>query len=275
MEHREHRGSRLAVTWVGHSTVLIELDGSKLLTDPVLRDRVGPVVRIAPSVAGGVLEGMLEGVEAVLISHLHADHADLPSLRRIGRSTRILAPRGAASWLARRGCDNVDELAPGELALVGPLQVSATRAEHRVRRWPLAPAASEAIGFLAAGSQACYFAGDTDLYPTMSDLRGRVDLALLPISGWGPRTGAGHLDPPRAAAAARIIAPRVLVPIHWGTLARGWPFPAPRDPGLPAREFASAMAAEAPAVEVRVLAPGERTEISSVNPIWAGRRSGA
>ncbi|HEY4427126.1 MAG TPA: MBL fold metallo-hydrolase [Solirubrobacteraceae bacterium] len=261
----EHLESQLSVTWIGHATALIELDGVKLLTDPVLGDRVGPLVRIGRSVP----LGLADRVDAVLISHLHADHADIPSLRRLHASTRILAPRGAAHWLARRGFDDVEELGPGEHAAIGTVRVTATPAAHRGGRWPIGPA-SEAIGFVAAGSQSCYFAGDTDLYPEMSELRERIDLALLPISGWGPRTGSGHLDHARAAAAARVIAPRVVVPIHWGTLARPWPFPAPPEPGLPAREFATAMAAEAPTVEVRVLAPGERTQIYRATPTVAG-----
>jgi L-ascorbate metabolism protein UlaG (beta-lactamase superfamily) len=143
--------------------------------------------------------------------------------------------------------------------------VTATPAAHDGRRWPLGAAAA-AIGFVVGGSQRCYFAGDTDLYPEMSELAGQIDLALLPVWGWGPHVGAGHLDPARASAAARMIRPRVVVPIHWGTLARGWPFRRPADPAEPARRFSRLMAVEAPSVEVRVLAPGERTELQSAGP---------
>ena len=81
------------------------------------------------------------------------------------------------------------------------------------------------------------------------------------MAGWGPTLGPGHLDPARAATAAALIAPRVAVPIHWGTLAL-WPRPLrAKDPERPAREFASLVAQHAPDVEVRVLAPGERTEM--------------
>src|SRR4051812_32269558 len=99
----------LAITWVGHATVLLELGGVRLLTDPVVRDRVGPLVRVAPAVSPEVLDG----IDAVLLSHLHADHADIPSLERVG-SPLVVAPRGAAPWLRKRIAANVLEIGAGE-----------------------------------------------------------------------------------------------------------------------------------------------------------------
>jgi len=98
-----------------------------------------------------------------------------------------------------------------------------------------------------------YFAGDTDLFDGMAEL-GPIDVALLPVSGWGPRLPAGHLDPRGAAEALRLLRPRIAVPIHWGTFRA--PFGA-RPDDRPAREFAQAAAELAPEVEVRVLAIGE------------------
>src|SRR3954469_23695288 len=86
----------LEITWLGHSTVLIELDRVRLLTDPVVRDRVGPLVRVAPPVRSSALDA----IDAVLLSHLHADHADAPSLRQV-KSPLVIAPRGAGRWLAK------------------------------------------------------------------------------------------------------------------------------------------------------------------------------
>jgi L-ascorbate metabolism protein UlaG (beta-lactamase superfamily) len=99
------------VTYVGHATVLIEMDGVRLLTDPVLRRRVGPLRRhgAAPE------PGLAEDVGAVLISHLHHDHADVPSLRRLSRAVPVLAPPGAGDFLARLGFGAVRELAPGDV----------------------------------------------------------------------------------------------------------------------------------------------------------------
>ncbi len=248
----------LAVTWGGHATALIELDGVRLLTDPVLNDRIGPLRRIASPVD----PGLGERVDAVLLSHLHADHAELRSLRTLAALTIVFAPRGAARWLARHGVRNVEELSPGEEAPLGAVRITATPARHGRRRWPLGVEA-EPIGFVAAGSQGVYFAGDTDLFAAMSALAGRVDVALLPIAGWGPTLGPGHLDPERAVQAAALIAARLVVPIHWGTFALGWPLAQKLDHQQPAEQFAALMAGALPEVDVRVLAPGERTEVAA------------
>ena len=258
VSHPSGRRAYLAATWAGHSTVLIELDGVRLLTDPLLRDRVGPLSRMAAPVRAQ----LAEDIDAVLISHLHSDHADLPSLSSIAGATRVLAPPGAARWLAANGLHNVQPIAAGEQASVAGVTVSATPASHDGRRWPLGPGAP-AVGYVVSGSQACYFAGDTDLFFGMSELAGTIDLALLPVWGWGPTLGPGHLDPGRAATAARLIAPRVAVPIHWGTFSLGWPARRPADPQRPARSFRDLAAREAPGVQVRLLAPGERTEVTA------------
>jgi L-ascorbate metabolism protein UlaG (beta-lactamase superfamily) len=251
----------LAVTWIGHSTMLLELDGLRVLTDPVLRRRVGPLTRIVPPVPPEAAER----IDAVLLSHLHADHAELPSLRRISRSAAVLAPHGAGRWLTRRGVANVQEIRAGEKVKVGGLSVTATPAEHDGRRRPFGPA-GEPIGFVARGSRSFYFAGDTDLFPGMAQVAGAPDLALLPVWGWGSRLGPGHLDPERAATAAALIAPHVAVPIHWGTFALARPAKRATDPARPAREFAALVARRAPGVDVRVLAPGARTEVREAQP---------
>ncbi len=246
------------VTYVGHGTVLVELEGVRVLTDPVLRGRVGPLRRqgAPPLPASG------EDLDAVLVSHLHHDHADLPSLRRIGRDVPMLVPPGAGEFLERRGFAAVSELAPGESSKLGELTVTATEASHAGKRRFAREA--EAVGFLLSGGRRVYFAGDTDLFDGMEELgREGLDLALLPVWGWGPSLGPGHLDPERAAQAAALLSPRVAVPIHWGTL---YPLGLARlRPGplrSPAREFATRVREVAPQVEARVLAPGEATSLS-------------
>jgi len=243
----------IAVRWLGHATVLLEVDGVRVLTDPVLRQRIGPLVRIAPPISAS----SVGRVDCVLLSHLHADHVDVPSLRGIGRSAQILAPYPAARWLRRCGLRGIRQLRPGEEAVVQGLRVIATPAQHDRRRRPLGPAA-DPVGYVIRGSRSAYFAGDTDLFGAMAALRGSLEVALLPVWGWGRDIGAGHLDPDRAARAAAIIDPRVAIPIHWGTFALGWPVPRPEDPRRPARQFAELTATYAPSVRVCVLAPGER-----------------
>jgi L-ascorbate metabolism protein UlaG (beta-lactamase superfamily) len=243
----------LAITWLGHATVLVEIDGMRVLTDPLLRSRVGPLVRIAPELRADDL-GVLD---CVLLSHLHADHTDLPSLRSLCLSGPVVAPRGAGRWLTAKGLRNVRELEAGQDIDIGNLRVFATVATHDARRPPFGPTA-DPVGFVIRGSSSVYFAGDTDLFGAMADLRGGVDVALLPVWGWGPGLGPGHLDPDRAAQAAGLIAPAVSIPIHWGTFALGWPARRPADPRRPAREFSALANRYAPGVDVRVLAPGER-----------------
>jgi L-ascorbate metabolism protein UlaG (beta-lactamase superfamily) len=242
--------------WLGHATVLLDIDGTRLLTDPVLGDRIGPLVRIAPSVS----PSQISAIDGVLLSHLHADHADVRSLRSLARSLPVLAPRGAGRWLAKLGLREVLELRAGDEVQVGTLRVRATPAEHQPSRRPLGPTA-DPIGHLLLGSRRVYFAGDTDLFDAMRQLRGLVDAALLPIWGWGRSLGPGHLDPTRAADATALIAPDLVVPIHWGTFALGKPARPAKDTSWPAREFAALVRQRAPDVEVRVLAPGERTEL--------------
>jgi L-ascorbate metabolism protein UlaG (beta-lactamase superfamily) len=247
------------VTYVGHATVLVEIDGVRLLTDPVLRRRVGPLRRHGPLPD----RRALADVDAVLISHLHHDHADVPSLRRLSRATPVLAGPGAGELLEGLGFTAVRELAPGESGQVGAVRVAATEANHpaggrRLER------RSRPVGFELIGERRIYFAGDTDLFEGMEEIgEGKLDLALLPIWGWGTSIGAGHLDPERAARAAALLSPRIVVPIHWGTLyplglARFRPGPL-REPG---REFARRAAELAPQVELRVLAPGEATSLA-------------
>jgi L-ascorbate metabolism protein UlaG (beta-lactamase superfamily) len=248
----------IAATWLGHATVLLELDGARLVTDPLLGDHVGPLVRTAAPIAPGVLDHL----DAVLLSHLHADHADLPSLRRLARDATVVAPRGSGRWLAGRGVRNVRELGVGEDVRIGPVRVAATRATHDGRRRPVfGGARADALGYVVSGTSSAYFAGDTDLFDEMAGLAGSIDLALLPVSGWGATLGPGHLDAVRAAEAAARIVPRVAVPIHWGTLTPRWPLRRHPDPGAPPREFAAGVARDTPSVEVRVLEPGERTVV--------------
>jgi L-ascorbate metabolism protein UlaG (beta-lactamase superfamily) len=246
--------ARDRIGFLGHSTVLIELAGEALLTDPLLRPRVAHLRRYAPA------PEPTAAVSAVLLSHAHQDHLDLASLREIGPETPMLVPEGAGRWLERRGFTAVSELAVGATARVGEVSVTAVVADHEGRRYPLGPR-SESVGYVVGGSRSVYFAGDTGLFAGMSELAGALDVALLPVAGWGRTLGPGHMDALDAARAARLIAPRLAIPIHWGTFR-------PIGPGLgltlgrePAVEFARRVRELAPATEVRILAPGEETSL--------------
>ena len=250
--------------YLGHSTVRIELAGSTVLTDPVLTRAVGPLRRVAPDPPAAAWAG----VDLVLVSHLHADHLHLPSLRMLGEDVRVVVPRGAGAWLRARGLRWVDELAPGESLAHGGLRVTAVPALHSGHRWgPRLTHGPEtaAVGHLVEGDGSTVHAlGDTDLFDTMARIGERgVDVALVPVWGWGPTLGPGHLDPQRAAEAVARIRPRVAVPVHWGTLAvpggTALPGLARRYRRLltePPREFAAAVAARGLGTTVVVTEPG-------------------
>ena len=243
------------IVYVGHATVLVELDGVRVLTDPVLRRRVLHLRRHTLPRADA-----LSGLDAVLISHAHWDHLDVPSLARLGGTPRAIVPRGAARLLRRSRFSEVVELDVGESTEVGGLTVTATRAEHDAGRGPLGVRAP-ALGYRLTGSKRVYFAGDTDLFGEMAELA-PLDLALLPVAGWGPRLPPGHLDARRAAEALRLLEPRIAVPIHWGTYSlitkRRPSEAAVREP---AEEFRRLAAELAPGVDVHVLAEGESLEL--------------
>jgi L-ascorbate metabolism protein UlaG (beta-lactamase superfamily) len=237
------------VTFVGHATVHIDLDGVRLLTDPVLRPRVLHLRRVGPMPAS-----VLRGLDAVLLSHAHWDHLDIPSLERLGKELPIVCPSGVAGLLRRKRFAHVTTLEVGEEVRIGQLVVSGVHAEHDGTRGPLG--ASGELGFVIAGSRRIYFAGDTDLFDDLAAV-GPLDLALVPVTGWGKKVGPGHLDPERAAEAVRLLRPRVVVPIHWGTLAPIGRVPDPEPP----HEFARLAAQLAPDVEVRILEPGASTQL--------------
>lgn len=243
--------TRASLTYVGHATVVIDLDGVRLLTDPVLRRRVAHLWRAPPVSAEAT-----RGIDAVLVSHAHWDHFDLPSLARLGRELPIVCPRGVGRLLRRRRFGHVTELEAGEQTRIGPVTVTAAFAAHGSGRGPFGPR-SPALGYVAGGSQTIYFAGDTGLFQSMAELA-PLDVALLPVAGWGAKLGPGHLDARAAAEALLLLRPRLAVPIHWGTLA-----PFGRHPlGNPAADFARHAAELAPEVRVRVLQPGETAELS-------------
>jgi L-ascorbate metabolism protein UlaG (beta-lactamase superfamily) len=247
-----------AVRYVGHSTVLIELDGVRLLTDPLLRRRVLHLLRRSP-----VDLEPLRSPDAVLISHAHRDHLDLPSLRKLDRKVTAIVPRGLARPVERIGFERVVEVDEGDSVSIGSVEVRATHAEHDERR-RIGRLSGASLGYAIGGTHRIYFAGDTSLFPEMDGLVPDLDLALIPIWGWGPTLGSGeHLDPAGAAEAVRLLRPRVAVPIHWGTY-RPLHHGVRHDPDFltePAEDFVREMAKTAPEVEVRVLQPGERLEL--------------
>jgi len=244
------------IVYVGHATTVVDLDGVRLLTDPLLRNRVAHLRRSTP-----VDAKTLRGIDAVLVSHGHYDHLDVPSLEKLGKKLPVVLPKGLGGLLRKRRFESVLEVEVGETFSIGALSVRAVPAAHDRSRGPFG-ASADPVGYVVTGSRTVYFAGDTDLFDEMSELP-ELDLALVPIWGWGPGLGAGHLDPAGAAEAVARIRPRRVVPIHWGTY-----FPIhlglrgrPGFVDLPPARFVAELEKTAPEVEVCVLRPGESLEL--------------
>ncbi|WP_411104440.1 MBL fold metallo-hydrolase [Streptomyces sp. cmx-4-9] len=255
----------MEITWWGHATCTVEDSGVRLLTDPLFARRLAHLRRRR----GALPPPEAAVADAVLVSHLHADHLHLPSLARLAPGTRLLVPRGArralpalARLASRRGLE-VTELAPGEGTDVRDgVRVRAVSARHDGRRLPFGPETAPALGYVVEGASRTYFAGDTGLFDTMAEEVGPVDVALLPVGGWGPYLGPGHLDAGRAAAALAALAPAAAVPVHYGTY---WPVGLdavrPHEFHAPGGEFARCAGRLAPKVAVRVPAHGERVRL--------------
>lgn len=243
----------LQITYIGHATLLLEIDGFRLLTDPLLRNRVLHLVRTNP----GLEESLYMDIDAILISHLHRDHLDLPSLNKIRKETLLIVPAGAGDFLRKQGYKNTLELTPGECWGLSGISIEAVFARHHGFRVPFGPGAG-CLGFLIEGSSSLYFAGDTDLFSEMAHLAGRIDLAFLPVWGWGPTLGDGHLDPYRASQALQLLKPDIAIPIHWGTFYPiGFNHLQPSFLTNPPHDFLQYAGRLASEVQVIILQPGE------------------
>jgi L-ascorbate metabolism protein UlaG (beta-lactamase superfamily) len=252
------------ITWWGHATTTIEANGTRLLTDPVLTSRIAHLRRRrgpAPLAEAG-------DCDAVLVSHLHADHLHLTSLALVSPDAALVVPRGAAKLIhADIGpaySDRCIEVAPGNQIQLGSLEITAVTAHHDGRRLPWSSYSAQALGYRIDSSPSVWFAGDTDLYDGLAAEAGQVDLAVVPVGGWGPSLGPGHLDPVRAAEAVRRVGAATAVPVHFGTF---WPIGLDWiKPDLflpPGERFRTAMAEVDPAVKVELLVPGESVEVSA------------
>ncbi len=258
-----------SVTWWGHATTTIAIGPVRILTDPVFTRRVAHLSRIG----GPLPTEEATDAEVAVVSHLHFDHLHLPSLRKLDPEMRIIAPVGTARALARAApaiSRRVEEVAPGEAVDVDGVSIRAVRAAHDDRRSPLSHYSAPPLGFIIeAGSEnkmRVWFAGDTGLFGGMSDL-GPVDVAIIPIGGWGPTLGPTHLDPVQAAEAVRRVGANDAVPVHFGTF---WPL------GLryinrlsfrqrflePGQRFAAALATCCPMSTAHLLKAGGTANIS-------------
>jgi len=251
------------ITFVGHSTTLIEMSGVRVLTDPVIRDKFR-LLRRRNRVCTKCID--IGSLDAVVLSHMHFDHMDYPSLRMVPREVPIIAPIGAGRYLRRKVGHDVVEMKVGQSVRIGEVEIHATPSLHDSGfYWPLWYPKG-VLSFMFVGSQTVFFIGDTALFDDLRDV-GRdfgIDVAMLPVWGCGPYLRGHHMTPSEAAEALSMLSPRMGIPIHWGTVHPVGPvWKKMAFLTDPPHLFAREAARRAPMTEVRILAPGDSTVIGS------------
>ena len=257
----------LAITWVNHSTFLIQAAGRALLTDPVWSHRASPLGWVGPGRVRhpGVPFEALPPIDVALVSHNHYDHMDLATLRRLQRTfgSRIVTTLGNKAYLERRGLRDVAELdwydtAGPDLAGAG-LAVTATPAQHFSARTPFDRNRTLWAGFaLALGGRRLLFAGDSGYHAHFADIGARLgpfDAALVPIGAYEPRwfMSAAHMNPDEAVRAHLDLRSRLSIAMHFGCFQL-------TDEGIdePVRDLARALEAHrVDPLQFRVLDPGD------------------
>lgn len=245
------------LTWVGHSSVLIDTGHRRILTDPLLTARVAHLRRRAGRVTADHGD-----IDLAVVSHAHMDHLHLPSLRRLDPRAELVVPDGTERLAQRSRRTVTAAVGVGDRLEVEAATLDITEAVHKHGRGPHSRVRARPVGFvIATAGLRIYFAGDTDIFDAMADL-GPVDVALIPIWGWGSTIGVGHLDPARAARATAMIDPRFVVPIHWGTFSpENGRRRVPTWLDRPATEFAHELDALGLGDRLLALEPGDSTRI--------------
>ena len=281
----------MRVTFVNHSTVLVQMDGLNLLTDPMWSERCSPVSFAGPRrvVPPGLRFEQLPPIDVVLISHNHYDHLDLPTLRRLASEhhPRILVPLGNRGVLDRAGVHGAEELDWWQSVEVeNGVRVTAVPTQHFSGRGMFDRDRALWAGFVASGSAgSVYFAGDTAFGPHFEEIRNRFGpprLALLPIGAYRPEwfMSRVHASPEEALRAHRLLGAGTSVGIHFGTfrLADDGQDEAPtrvetlvREEGAPKPRFWILGFGEGRDVPAEPVALGSPDEGHSVRGDWDGR----
>lgn len=231
----------LRVTWLGHSTLLLEVDGHRVLVDPVWGERAFPFSWMGPRRFFPPLLPLerVPALDAVVVSHDHFDHLDMPTIQAMkGWETTFVVPLGVGAHLAAWGVPEarIVELDWWERARVGSLEIVATPARHASGRSPFGGQNGTLWAGLAVLGPAhrVWYSGDTGFFPGLADIGARLgpfDLAMIEAGAYGRAWPDWHLGPEQAVRASQLVHARVLLPVHWGlfNLAyHGWTEPAER-----------------------------------------------
>lgn len=254
--------SGLRLTWFGHSSMLIELDGYRVLTDPVWSERVSPLSWVGPKrwYAPLISLEQLPRIDAVLISHDHYDHLDHRTLIAMKDwDTRFIVPLGVGAHLEYWGIapSKIVEVDWWDRVEVGGLEIVSTPVRHASGRHVLDKDATLWSGYALLGpSHRAYFSGDTGLFSALQDIGeklGPFDVTMLEVGQYHRSWPDWHMGPEQAVTAHQLLQGRVLVPMHWGlvTLAyHSWTEPIER----------TVLASEKEEVRVLTPRPGQSFE---------------
>ena len=256
-------GDAPTLTWIGHATMLIQLDGVNVLTDPQFSERASPVSFAGPRRLNppGLAFEALPRIDVVVISHDHYDHLDRPSVQQLAATHRplFLVPLGLKAWFASLGIERVTELDWWQSQRVGAVAFTLTPVQHWSARTPFDTDRRLWGGWALAGRERrLFFGGDTGYYDGFREVGARLgpfDLAMVSISAYEPRAimGMTHTTPEEALRVFTDVRARTFVAMHWGTFdLADEPLDEP-----PRRLRAAARAMDLPDERVWILAHGE------------------
>ncbi|MEX1365254.1 MAG: MBL fold metallo-hydrolase [Nannocystaceae bacterium] len=256
----------LRVTWLGHSTLLIEIDGHRFLTDPVWGERTSPLSWIGPKrwYAPPLSLADVPSVDAVIISHDHYDHLDQPTIAAIKDwDTTFIAPLGVGAHLAYWGVpeEHIVELDWWQSHAFGDLVLHATPARHASGRQVLDQDRTLWAGYAFVGPEhRVFFSGDTGLFPGMTEIGERLgpfEVAMIEVGAYGQAWPDWHLGPEQAVRAQQMLRGELLLPVHWGLFDlayHGWTEPIERVL-VAAQEAGTAVATPRPGESFEPAAP--------------------
>jgi N-acyl-phosphatidylethanolamine-hydrolysing phospholipase D len=237
--------TRIRLTWIGHSTFLIQHQGLNILTDPIFGDcQPVPIGRMRRSTAPGIRFEDLPAIDHVLISHSHYDHLDAPTIRAFGNRVRYWVPEGLTAWFRRRGITHCEELSWWQSAkLAEDTAIHCVPAQHGSARTLFDRNRTHWCGWVVESAErSAYFAGDTGYSPTFREIGkrfGGFDVAMIPIGAYNPRwlMHPVHLNPAEAVQVHKDVQSRLSIACHWGTF-RLADEPIDEPPALLAQELA-------------------------------------